>query len=234
MIGSTRHEHGRRRAGQSAADGIAGAVEARIRRDRLPAGYRIGTKQELCEEFGVAPATLSEALRLLRARGVIEVRPGPGGGTFVADAPPLTRLAQTVLELRNDGATAGDVVGVLDALDEAVIRDAALHRGARDLRDLDTLMGKLAATWHDPAEGSRCNWRLHRRIAEITPNVVRRAFYQNMADYVEGERFQAPLPVPGFRFDSEERLRVHYDIVAAIRSRDVEAARKVALRHRTS
>ena len=50
----------------------------------LPAGYRIGTKQELCEEFGVAPATLSEALRVLRARGIIDVRPGPGGGTFVA------------------------------------------------------------------------------------------------------------------------------------------------------
>jgi DNA-binding FadR family transcriptional regulator len=80
MIGSTRHGHGRRRAGQSAADEIVLEIEARIRRERLPAGYRIGTKQELCGEFGVAPATLSEALRVLRARGVVDVRPGPGGG----------------------------------------------------------------------------------------------------------------------------------------------------------
>lgn len=233
MIGSAQHGHGRRRAGRSAADDIVLDVEARIRRDRLPAGYRIGTKQELCEEFGVAPATLSEALRVLRARGVIEVRPGPGGGTFVADASPLIRLAQTVLELRHDGATVNDVVGVLDALDEAVIRDAALHRTDRDLKDLDALTAKLAAAWHDPAQGSYCNWQLHRRIAEITPNVVLRAFYQNMVDYIEGEEFQAPLPVPGFRFDSEDRLRVHYDIVAAITSRDTDAVREVALRHRS-
>jgi len=38
----------------------------------------------------------------------------------------------------------------------------------------------------------------------------------------------------GFRFDSGERLRVHYDIVAVIRSRDAEAARGAAIRHRTS
>jgi DNA-binding FadR family transcriptional regulator len=233
MIGSTRHGHGRRRAGQSAADEIVLEIEARIRQERLPAGYRIGTKQELCEEFGVAPATLSEALRVLRARGVIDVRPGPGGGTFVANASPLIRLAQTVLALRDDGATVNDVVGVLDALDEAVIRDAALHRTARDLKDLDALMAKLAAAWHDPAEGSYCNWQLHRRIAEITPNAVLRAFYQNMVDYIEGEEVQAPLSLPGFRFDSEERLRVHYDILAVIRSRDAEAAREAAIRHRT-
>jgi GntR family transcriptional repressor for pyruvate dehydrogenase complex len=234
MIGSTQRGHGRRRAGQSAADEIVLEVEAWIRRERLPAGYRIGTKQELCEEFGVAPATLSEALRVLRARGVIKVRPGPGGGTFVADASPLIRLAQTVLELRHDGAAVNDIVGVLDALDEAAIRDAALHRSAHDLKDLDTLMAKLAAAWHDPAEGSYCNWQLHRRIAEITPNVVLRAFYQNMVDYIEGEEFQVPLSVPGFRFDSEERLQVHYDIVAAIRSRDTDVVREVVLRHRTS
>ena len=211
----------------SVADEIVLEVERRIRERRLPAGYRIGTKQELCEEFSVAPATLGEALRVLRARGVVEVRPGPGGGTFVADASPLIQLAQTVLALRDDGATVNDVVGVLDALDEAVIRDAAAHRRTRDLKDLDALMSDLERAWPDPVEASRRNWRLHRRIAEITPNVVLRAFYQNMVDYIEREG------LPAFGAGSEERLQVHHDIVEAIRARDVDAVREVALRHRT-
>ena len=61
-----------------------------------------------------------------------------------------------------------------------------------------------------------------------------RAFYQNMVDYIEGEEFQAARSLPGLRFDSEERLRVHYDILAIIRSRDAEAAREAAIRHRTN
>lgn len=197
----------------------------------MPAGHRIGTKQELCERFGVAPATLSEALRVLRNRGVIEVRPGPGGGAFVADASPLIRLAHTVLDLREHGATVNDVIGVLDALDEAVIRDAARHRRARDMRDLDVLMGKLAEVWHDPRQGDSLNWALHRRIAQISPNAVLRAFYQNMADYIATEGSAAY--VAGFRSDSAERLQAHYDIVEAIRSQDEAVVRDVAFRHRT-
>jgi DNA-binding FadR family transcriptional regulator len=221
-----------RRLGQSVADQIVSEVEATIRRERVPAGHRIGTKHELCEEFGVAPATLSEALRVLRARGIIDVRPGPGGGAFVAEASPLIRLAQTVLALRDEGATVNDVVGVLDALDEAVIRDAALHRTARDLRDLDALLGRLAAAWADPAQAGYCNWQLHRRIAEVTPNTVLRAFYQNLVDYIERED-RRPVVAPGLRLDTGDRLQVHYDMVEAIRSRDVEAVREVAFRHRT-
>jgi DNA-binding FadR family transcriptional regulator len=233
-LGQRAPGHTQRRFGQSAAEQIVLEVEASIRRERLPAGHRIGTKQELCARFGVAPATLAEALRVLRTRGAIAVRPGPGGGAFVADASPLIRLAQTVLALRDEGATVNDVVGVLDALDEAVITDAALHRTARDLRDLDALVGKLAAAWADPAQAGCCNWQLHRRIAEVTPNAVLRAFYQNLVDYIEGEDLQAPNSAPDLRLDSEDRLRVHYDIVAAIRSQDVAAVREVAFRHRTS
>jgi DNA-binding FadR family transcriptional regulator len=215
---------------RSAAEEIVLDVEARIRLRRLPAGHRLGTKQELCAEFGVAPGTLAEALRVLRARGAVQVRPGPGGGTFVAHVSPLIRLAQTVLALRHDGATVNDVVGVLDSLDEAVIRDAALHRDAADLADLDMLLGQLDAAWPDPAGASDANWRLHRRIAEITPNAVLRAFYQNMVDYIQAEG----LGTLGFRPGRADRLRVHHDIVSAIRAQDPAAVREVSLRHRTS
>lgn len=228
MIGATRRGQVRH---LSAADEIVARIEAQIRDERLPAGHRIGTKHELRDRFGVAPATLAEALRVLRNRGAIEVRPGPGGGAFVADASPLIRLAQTVLALREHGATVNDVIGVLDALDEAVITDAARYRQDSDVADLDALLARLARVWPDPAEGTSCNWRLHRRIAEITPNPVLRAFYQNMVDYIEAEGL--PLSVSGFRSDSAGRLQVHYDIVDAIRSQDEAAVRAVVLRHRT-
>ncbi|WP_223691549.1 FadR/GntR family transcriptional regulator [Leifsonia poae] len=227
---------GRVRGANSVADTVVDEIEAIILRDKLPAGHRIGTKQELAEQFGIAPATLGEALRVLRGRGVIEARPGPGGGVFVANQSPLIRLAHSVLQLRERGATVNEVVAVLDALDEAVVRDAALHRTDQDLRDLDALMEELSAVWHDPVEGLHCNWKLHRRIAEISPNAVLRTFYLNLVDYIEGdaeERDSGTLAVPGFQPDSDERLRIHHDLVEAIRSRDPELQRMAIVRHRT-
>lgn len=227
----------KRRPSQSVADGVVAEIEAIISRDRLPAGHRIGTKQDLYEQFGVAPATLGEAMRVLRGRGVIEVRPGPGGGIFVANQSPLIRLAHSVLQLREDGATVNEVVGVLDALDEAVVHDAVLNRSDADLAALDALMTELAAVWHDPIEGLHCNWRLHRRIAEISPNAVLRTFYLNLVDYIESEGAEEPitasLDVPGFRANSAERLAAHRDLVEAIRSGDVELGRRALVRHRT-
>jgi GntR family transcriptional repressor for pyruvate dehydrogenase complex len=124
-----------------------------------------------------------------------------------------------------------DVLGVLDALDEAVIRDAAAHRRARDLRDLDSLLRKLAKAWPDPVEGRHCTWRLRRRIAEITPNAVLRAFYLNLVDDVDGEGVPGAPEAPAYLSGRDERLKIHYDIVTAIRSQDQNEVRRVVLRH---
>ena len=222
---------------QSVADRVVTEVEAMIKSEGLAPGHRIGTRQDLCEQFGVAPATLGEALRVLRARGSVDLRPGPGGGIFVADQSPLIRLAHSVLRLRQTGAPVNDVIKVLDALDEAVMHDAVLNRTDADIADLDAVMSDLADHWHDPIEGLHGNWRLHRRIAEISPNAVLRTFYLNLVDYIEGETAGAAdedaLAVPGFRQDTDERLHIHEALIEAIRSSDVEAGRKAVLDHRT-
>lgn len=226
----------RARSTGSVVDSVVEQVERIITERKLPAGYRFGTKQDLCEQFGIAPATLGEALRVLRGKGVIEARPGPGGGLFVTERSPLLRLAHSVMQLREHGATVNEVVAVLDALDEAVISDAARYRSEDDLRDLDSLMTEVTAVWHLPAEGLHANWRLHRRIAEISPNPVLRAFYLNLVDYIESELSAveaASMEVPGFKAESEDRLDMHRAIVEAIRSGDQDDVRNAVLRHRT-
>lgn len=230
------HPGGRVRIGhQSVADGVVEQIEARIARESLAPGTRIGTKQELCDQYGVAPATLGEAMRVLRARGAIEVRPGPGGGLFVAYQSPLIRLAHGVLRLRQDGATVNDIVAVLDAMDEAVMRDAIANRTPQDLADLDALIAELAEVWNDPVAGLHCNWRLHRRIAEISPNAVLRTFYLNLVDYIESESVgeSSTFDVMGFHPDTDERLQIHRDLVEAIRTGDRELVAGTLLRHRT-
>ncbi|MFI8634225.1 FadR/GntR family transcriptional regulator [Microbacterium sp. NPDC077663] len=219
---------------RSVAEGLVAEIEREIEVQKLPAGYRIGTKQDLCAHYGVAPATLGEAMRVLRARGVIEVRPGPGGGMFVAQQSPLLRLAQSVTQLRQDGATINEVVGVLDALDEAVLRDASANRTDADLAELDELLEELTRVWSDPVAGLHCNWRLHRRIAKISPNAVLRTFYMNLVDYIEAESAgETSLDVLGFQPDTDERLQIHRDLVEAIRSRDAQERADALVRHRT-
>ena len=91
-------------------------------------------------------------------------------------------------------------------------------------------MAKLAAAWHDPAEGSYCNWQLHRRIAEITPNAVLRGTYVGLYEFVNQVSLVNPQPRDSGYL--AQRLKVHSDLVAAIAAGDVAAAQRAAEVHR--
>src|SRR3954449_7086051 len=85
------------------AEAVARDLEAEILGGRLAPGERIGTKDALRQRFGVAVATVNEAVRLLETRGLIEARPGPGGGGFVAASSVRAGLRR--------GGPAGAVLG---------------------------------------------------------------------------------------------------------------------------
>ena len=80
---------------------------------RIRPGERLPGERQLCEAFGVGRPTLREALRSLEAVGMIEVRPGKGGGSY----------AVTPSE-----STLGDALAALVSLRGASLEDLAEFR----------------------------------------------------------------------------------------------------------
>src|SRR5271170_6825514 len=88
----------------SRAARVAEELEREILADAYRPGERLGTKEDLRERFGVAVATVTEALRLLETRGLTQARPGPGGGIFVTHAAARFPTMHNILGLRSDPA----------------------------------------------------------------------------------------------------------------------------------
>jgi DNA-binding FadR family transcriptional regulator len=76
-----------RRPTSGASEEIAGQIRRWLEEQRLEPGARIGTEQEMADEFGVSRPTLREALRLLSASHLIRVGRGRAGGVFVQSTP---------------------------------------------------------------------------------------------------------------------------------------------------
>jgi GntR family transcriptional repressor for pyruvate dehydrogenase complex len=57
----------------------------------LPPGTRLPAERDLCEQLGIARSTLRQALTALVQSGHLHAVRGRGGGTFVADAPPVAQ-----------------------------------------------------------------------------------------------------------------------------------------------
>lgn len=213
----------------SRAEAVVESIEDRITRLELPAGYRLGTKESLRRQFDVAVGTFNEAVRLLSARGTVEIRPGVQGGVFVASPTPLARLGRKMLALRAESVSVADCLVVRDTLEPLTVLEAARHRTARDVTDLRAIVRRMDTENLGMAEYLRINWALHRRIVEITPNQVLRHTYISLLEFVESR----PLPVSPERPAGGigDGPKVHWELVNAIAAGNVERAAEATLGH---
>lgn len=85
---------------------IALQIQEAVANGRLKVGDRLPSERELGGLFGVSRPTLREAIRSLETLGVVEVRRGTSGGTFICE-PKADRVGQALSALiRFRGATA--------------------------------------------------------------------------------------------------------------------------------
>ncbi|MDL4818619.1 FadR/GntR family transcriptional regulator [Actinomadura opuntiae] len=219
-------------AQRTRAEDVVAYVEDKIDKDGLRPGDHIGTRADLREQTGVAKATVNEAIRLLQERRRIVVRPGPGGGLFVAAADPVVRLGRTLLVVHGEPLAVAEAIEVREQLEPLVAVHAARHRSAKDGRELKALIRAMEKNLEDVSQFVSLNWDLHVRIAAISPNAVLRGTYVGLYEFVNQVSLVDPQPRDNDYL--AQRLRVHSDLVTAILAGDDDAARQAAEAHRHS
>ncbi|MFC9502760.1 FadR/GntR family transcriptional regulator [Streptomyces sp. NPDC057002] len=204
---------------------------------RVPPGTRLGTKDELRARCEVSVGTFNETLRLLQARGVVTVQRGPGGGLFAAEQTPMARLAQSVLALDASRADVTEALRIRNALEPLLWQDALWHASPADIRDLRVHLERMdGAVEAGDADGFvRANWRLHARVADITPNALLCSLYVALLELVErhalGVRPQGGVPLAQHVRD---RCRLHAALIDALDKRDEEELMRLVAEHDTT
>lgn len=202
---------------------VAGYIEQRIAERGLKSGDRIGTKTEIQNECGVARATVNEAIRLLHDRGRIVPRSGPSGGIFVAEPTPGRQIGRFLLSVGNDAETVADAIAVRDFLETMVLREAVMHRTEEDIGELREIMEDVANAKNDSSMLLEEIWKLHERIALITPNEVLKSTYCGLIQFIREHVIGLPKSSQPDRDQfTEERVKVHDMLVDALASGDLQ------------
>lgn len=209
---------------------MADQIEASIVGGEIPAGSRLGTKEELRRRYDVAYGTLNEALRILQQRGYVTSRTGPGGGLFASSPNPTLRLSHLMLGF-HEGGTLADCEVVRHALELELALDAARSRAPHDVAELRAIFLDMAGSEHDPAGYLHENWRLHRRIAQTCSNRVLGNLYLTLLDASEAEVTDVNA-TPQFRASFRENLDVHRQLIDAIEDGSEELVRRAIRAHR--
>jgi GntR family transcriptional regulator, transcriptional repressor for pyruvate dehydrogenase complex len=213
---------------------LAGALADRIHASGLAPGAPVGTLDELRAGTGLARATVSEAVRLLAERGVLEIRPGRGGGLFVAARGPVVRMRHTLLAVRDDAAAVADAVELRAHLEELIDTGAARCASAADVAGFRARLAAMASA-PDWSGFVRATWALHEAIATTSPNAMARAVYLGTLGQLGAADPQPATADPDEeRRRRDERLAVHTALVDAIAAGDEPAVRAAVARHHTA
>jgi GntR family transcriptional regulator, transcriptional repressor for pyruvate dehydrogenase complex len=205
------------------AEQLVAAIERRILEEALAPGTFLGTRESLRQESGLAKSTINEAVRLLAERGLVTVRPGRGGGLFVAEKNTVVRLRHTLLSVPAGSSAVADVIEVRDALEPLVATVAARHSTDADAEVLRWHVERLrrAARAGDDEAFISANWSLHEAIAKIGPNEYLRAVYLGAMHTISDTPTSARLE---HRVDKArylgQRAGHHAELVEAIISGD--------------
>ncbi|HEX8752226.1 MAG TPA: FCD domain-containing protein [Solirubrobacterales bacterium] len=200
----------------SRAESVASQLETEIMDGAIGPGDRIGTKEELRKRFGVAVATVNEAVRLLETRGLVEARPGPGGGIFATSGSLRLALSHSTLRFKGGGSSFADLLAVRDALEPLICREAARNHSREDIAACHRLLDQMEARLADPRAYLHLNYKLHRRIAKLCANAPLHRIYLMLLDSMEADLDRAELS----DFEGRPHLEEHRELVAAIEEGD--------------
>jgi GntR family transcriptional regulator, transcriptional repressor for pyruvate dehydrogenase complex len=141
-----------------------------IRLGLLPPGSRLPPERELSSELGISRSTLREALTTLVQSGHLVAQRGRGGGTFVAEAPPLAERERPGEALDE---RAWSILEHRVAVEAGATILACERAEADDLERLDALVERMHGA-SDFEEYRRADIRFHLGVAEAarSPRLV--------------------------------------------------------------
>jgi len=218
--------------GPSRAGVAAGKIAARVA--QAAPGSRLGTKQEVRAAVGVSLGTFNESLRLLQARGLVTVRPGPGGGVFVAEPSPMAKLGHALLGLNIDRSTIAEALRIRDALEYLIAEDACRYASQQDLMAMHAALDRMAEALadEDGVGFLHANWDLHSRIAAAARTEILASIYTSLLDMIESHtisvRAAGPMSLTDFH---TERLAIHRELVSAIEEGDIPRCEAAVAEH---
>jgi GntR family transcriptional regulator, transcriptional repressor for pyruvate dehydrogenase complex len=206
---------------------VAQDLLARIADGDFSPGDTLATEAELLQQFKVSRPTLREGVRILESQGILEQRPGPGGG-MVIRKPSLDTLAHSLsIFLRFNDVPFAALLKSREVIEPALAAEAALQATEDDFAAMAASIERMRAQGEDQDAFVAENRVFHGIVARASGNQVLETFWGTISLLASGEHH-------GVRYSFGNRQHViaaHSEILAACRKREPAAAAIAMARH---
>jgi GntR family transcriptional regulator, transcriptional repressor for pyruvate dehydrogenase complex len=206
---------------------LARKLQEAILGGEFDVGSPLGSERFLMAKFDCGRATVREALRVLRGQDLIEVRRGRNGGWFVCK-PSQDRVVNSLDRLiSGQNFRLIDLIFAREAIETASAVQAAQFPDEEKLSELRQANEVCENSINDLAAFVDANLEWHLALARASNNPLFVAFLTSIskAMHIATELEEFDLPT------RRTVVGIHWQIYAAIRGGDAEAARRRTQRH---
>lgn len=201
-------------------DEIIGQIRAMIEDGQLQPGDRLPSERALAEQFAVSRNTVREALRMLEIAGLVTLKRGASGGSFIALADS-TIVADTLTNaLHLTDFSLADVTETLRGLSSMAAVAACDRMTDEDLAKLDDNLRRAteltkAGAWDEKV---KIHLEFHALMAEATGNPILVLIMRTLLDVV-GKVIVKVGPT-----HDDSIIRSRRGLLKALHARDKDAA----------
>lgn len=179
---------GKDRAGYSLR-GVQGRIidelGARIVSGALPEGAVLPREAELMESLGVSRTSLREAIKVLAAKGLLEMR--QKSGTRVTPRSNWNTFDSDVFRWATSGGSSAEILDLIEMrqlLEPAAAGLAAARSTIGDLARLDDIQRRMTAATADPDAYAAADVDFHLAVFEASHNAFLSRFGLLVADFL--------------------------------------------------
>lgn len=207
---------------------IVEQVKDAIRRGELRPGDRLPPERDLTEQLGVSRVSVRDALRILEAHGLVEVRVGARGGAYVtAPAPQL--VGEGISNMLMLASLSAREVTEMRHLFELALLPLVCQRATEDdLAALEEICDRSEAAFANGKHDVALSTEFHTLLARATHNNAVSLIADSLRVPLLMSLRQAQRVAPDM---GQAGVLEHRAIVDAVRGRDAEKARQIMAAH---
>jgi len=142
----------------------------------------------------------------------------------------LLAFGDSVLDLRSDAVVVGDAVRTRDALEPALLQDAAKYITRNGVDELRAIVARMSCLVDAPEAFFAADWDLHRALAAHCHNEILRTVYLALLDILSSH-VSSVVPTANLKPYLYERLAIHARIVDAVAGGDSDQVAAAAHAH---
>ena len=205
---------------------IVSQIENRIEAGELKVGDQLPAERELADQFGVSRTAVREAVKALRQKGLVEIR--PGRGTFITNGTSDTiRHSLSMLMKIGVANGSGNLVEVREILEPEIAALAATRITDDFIASMQDAVETMDTALDNVDVFVEADLDFHLALAEGTQNPIIPILMDSIIDLLREQRRRIGLTKGGL-----QRGQVHHKkILDAIAHHDADAARQAMQDH---